>query len=136
MLWFKLLSLGICTISLGGCVVSGPGLADMVDESIVTGSIAPAPALPEDQVSDQRIIRNAVSSADLRTGDGRFAWSNPETGASGVIAKLAEVRKDSRICRSFETSRQRFDGVLLYDGEACSTGSGRWVLVSFAPRGP
>ncbi|MEX6508294.1 RT0821/Lpp0805 family surface protein [Jiella sp. M17.18] len=130
---FKILAAAICLAPLAGCVVSGPGLSDMVDDTMITGSVKPAP-VPEDQLSDERIIRNAVSAADLEKGDGRYPWSNPETGASGVIAKLAEERSGTRICRRFETSRQRFDGVNLYDGEACTAGPGQWVLVDFARR--
>lgn len=135
---FKTLSMIALLLGLGGCVVAGPGLGDMVDESLITGSIAPAvkPAPAgvlegPDQVSDRRTVRNAVSAADIEGAGGRYAWANPQTGASGVITALQEVRAGRQICRKFQTSRQRFDGIALYNGEACTVGEGEWALVRF-----
>lgn len=135
---FKTLSMIALLLGLGGCVVAGPGLGDMVDDSLITGSIAPAAeagpdqtAAQPDQVSDQRTVRNAVSAADIEGAGGRYAWANPQTGASGVITALREVRAGRQICRKFQTSRQRFDGVALYNGEACTVGEGEWALVRF-----
>ncbi|MEC5321890.1 RT0821/Lpp0805 family surface protein [Aurantimonas sp. A3-2-R12] len=135
---FKTLSMIALLLGLGGCVVSGPGLGDMVDNSFITGSIAPAVdaaptqvAAQPDQVSDRRTVRNAVSAADIEGAGGRYAWANPQTGANGVITALQEVRAGRQICRKFQTSRQRFDGIALYNGEACTVGEGEWALVRF-----
>ena len=85
-----------------------------------------------DAQSDARTVRNAVSTADIADTDGHFAWANPQTGAIGVISALSEERDGIRICRRFKTSRQSFDGVALYQGEACTNGEGEWALVRFA----
>lgn len=131
------------TAGLGGCVVAGPSVEDTLLDPTVTGSVAPQPA-PDpaagdvDVVSDRRIVRNAVSAADIDAaadkGAGRYAWSNPETGSSGVITTLSQERQGDNICRSFETSRQRFDGIALYQGRACAVGAGEWALIEFTKR--
>ena len=122
--------------ALSGCVVSGGGMDDMVDNSIVTNSIAPAapaePSVAPDQASDRNMVRNAVSAADLHAATEQpMAWANTDTGASGVITAIKEVRAGDMICRQFQTSRQRFDGVALYKGEACTKGQGEWTLTHF-----
>ncbi len=88
-----------------------------------------------DAASDARTVRNAVSVADLTDTDGRYEWSNPQTGSSGVISVLTEEREGVRICRRFQTSRQSYDGVVLYRGEACTNGEGEWALVKFTENG-
>ena len=123
-------------MSLTGCVISGGGMEEMVDRSIVTNSIAPgaasAQAVAPEQASDGKTVRNAVSSADLAAAaDKPMAWANADTGASGVITAIREVRAGDMICRQFKTSRQRYDGVALYDGEACTKGRGEWTLTHF-----
>ena len=88
-----------------------------------------------ESASDARTVRNAVSVADLADTDGRYEWSNPQTGSSGVISGLTEEREGMRICRRFQTSRQSYAGVSLYSGEACTNGEGEWALVKFAENG-
>ncbi|RYE83468.1 MAG: hypothetical protein EOP19_13790 [Hyphomicrobiales bacterium] len=111
-------------------------MEEMVDRSIVTNSIAPAkpatPAEAPDQTSDRNMVRNAVSAADLHAAaEQPTAWANTDTGATGVITAIKEVRAGDVICRQFQTSRQRFDGVALYNGEACTKGQGEWTLTRF-----
>lgn len=122
---------------LCGCVLSGGGMEEMVDRSIVTGSVSSGGAsLAPDQLSDQRTVRNAVSAADLDVARSEaLAWANADTGASGVITTIREERQGDRICRSFQTSRQRFDGIALYDGQACTRGRGEWTLTRFRENG-
>lgn len=121
-------------LALSGCVVSGGGVEEMVDHGIVTSSIVPAPASQSpDQLSDQRTVRNAVSAADIHAPAAQpIAWANADTGASGVVTAIQEVRAGDVICRQFRTSRQRFDGVALYNGEACTKGEGEWTLTHFS----
>lgn len=130
----------LAALLLGGCTLSGGGLEDMVDRSITTGSIAPgtattAPSVDTDRLSDGRTVRNAVSAAKLSQSPLAVAWANAETGASGTITAIEEMREGGAICRRFTTSRQRFDGIALYNGEACSAGSGEWVLTQFSEAG-
>jgi surface antigen len=130
-----LLVLVAATSGAGCTIMNGEGLEDMVDRSIVTGSIS-APAIPvpnREEVSDSRTVRNAVSAADLGRAEGApLAWANADTGASGMITSIVEARSGKNICRTFKTSRQRFDGIALFRGEACTTGDGEWTLTSFA----
>ncbi len=136
LLRYKSVCLLALTAGLGGCVVAGPSVEDtlLVDPTI-TGSVKASPTAADADVdSDQRIVRNAVSAADIETGKNRFSWSNPETGSSGVITAMSQEREGDNICRSFETSRQRFDGIALYQGRACTMGAGEWALVEFAKR--
>ena len=127
--------LSIAAFAACGCtVMNGDALEGALDRSIVTGSIAPPP--PREDVSDSRTVRNAVSSADiasLRTAP--LAWSNSDTGTSGAITSITEAREGNVVCRTFTTSRQRFDGVALYAGEACTRGEGEWVLTRFSESG-
>ncbi|MCQ0986578.1 RT0821/Lpp0805 family surface protein [Jiella marina] len=128
---YKIVPAVLLSLGLSGCVVAGPDIGAALVDPTITGSIEPAPADP-DVKSDGRIVRNAVSSARLEGGNGRYAWSNPLTGSNGVISKLSEQRDGEEICRSFQTSRQRFDGIGLYEGRACTDASGEWVLIDFA----
>ncbi|WP_062112505.1 RT0821/Lpp0805 family surface protein [Aureimonas sp. AU40] len=131
-IWKALAASCVLTV-LGGCtVMSGKALEDAakVDHSIQTASLEPAPS-PETE-SDGLTVRNAVSSANLdRTQAEPLAWSNTDTGASGTITAIEETRAGDQICRSFKTSRQRFDGVAVYKGETCTRGSGEWTLTRF-----
>ncbi|MCE7028147.1 RT0821/Lpp0805 family surface protein [Jiella avicenniae] len=135
MLPYKTICLLVLTAGLGGCVVAGPSVDDTLLDPTITGSVkAPTKIADSGDDSDLRIVRNAVSAADIDKGKGRFSWSNPETGSSGVITALNQQRDGDSICRSFETSRQRFDGIALYQGRACTIGAGEWALIEFAKR--
>ncbi|WP_062227487.1 RT0821/Lpp0805 family surface protein [Aureimonas frigidaquae] len=141
---FGVAPLAVAALCLGGCTLSGGGLEDMVDRSIVTNSIAPgavpptpaaSPVADPDRLSDGRTVRNAVSAASIANGVSPLPWANAETGASGTITAISERRDGPIVCRSFTTSRQRFDGVAMYDGEACSAGAGEWILTRFSQNG-
>ncbi|KQT88063.1 RT0821/Lpp0805 family surface protein [Aurantimonas sp. Leaf443] len=125
---------------LQGCVVAGPSLEDAVDTGLVTGSIRPVPAAGEasnpEVESDERTVRNAISAADIaRLGEADVPWANSATGTSGVITAIQEVQEGGNLCRNFKTSRQRFDGIALYEGKACTRGDGEWTLVRFQENG-
>ncbi|WP_427023463.1 RT0821/Lpp0805 family surface protein [Aureimonas ureilytica] len=126
-----------CALTLlGGCtVISGAALeeAAKVDHSLHTASVKPDEPLPSPETqSDGLTVRNAVSAANLdRASAEPLAWSNTDTGATGTITGIQETRAGDQICRSFKTSRQRFDGVAVYNGEACTRGSGEWTLTRF-----
>ena len=120
--------------SLTGCtVINGE---ELVDHTAVTGSIAVPSPQTAYELSDSRLIRNAVSAADMdRPAENALAWTNADTGATGQITGLEEVREGDSICRTFRTSRQRFDGVALYAGEACTRGGGEWELTRLVEGG-
>ncbi|SJZ71764.1 RT0821/Lpp0805 family surface protein [Consotaella salsifontis] len=123
-------------LALSGCTMSGSGMQGMIDDSVTTGSIARTPALAHpapEQDSDNQTVRNAVSAADINAVEVHpLAWANAETGTKGEITAITEVKSGPRICRTFKTSRQRFDGIALYKGEACTFGAGQWTLTRFA----
>lgn len=121
------------TLALSGCGAGGFSLDKAeVDRSLYTSDI-PQKAGPDAlRVSDETTIRNAVSSADLETLAGQpLPWANADTGARGAISGLAEYRKDGLLCRNFTTTRESFDGVRLFKGEACMAAAGLWRLQSF-----
>jgi hypothetical protein len=106
------------------------------DASILTSSVdASYEALRNSQsISDQTTIRNAVSSANLdELGSKPLDWANAETRSRGAITNLVETRKKDVLCRAFKTSRESFDGVAVYAGEACLGRDGSWYMRSFAP---
>ncbi len=123
---------------LGGCAAGGFGLSKAeIDPSITTGAVNnTAPANPE-QRSDEATIRNAVSSADielLKTGV-PLPWANADTGSRGAIDSLVEEKRNDRLCRRFTTSRESFDGVAVYTGQACMVAPGTWQMQEFNPAG-
>ena len=82
--------------------------------------------------ADARTIRYAVTSADLRVLEkGSIAWANRETGSSGNVVEIDEVTTDAGPCRRFVASRQNFEGIFLYRGEACLLADGHWRLKRF-----
>lgn len=104
-----------------------------IDDSIRTGSILrdPEPADPGED-ADARTIRHAVTSADLRVLEkGSIAWANRETGSSGNVVEIDEVTTGAGPCRRFVASRQNFEGIFLYRGEACLLADGHWRLKRF-----
>ncbi len=121
-------------LALCGCGVGGFSLEQAdVDRSIVTGSVpSTSPAFGSDITADQATIRNAVSSTDIEEQAGKpLAWANPETGARGTITQLVQTKEKGRLCRSFGGSRENFDGVSMFKGEACMTGPDLWRIETF-----
>jgi surface antigen len=139
------LALGLLAPLLLSACASGNILEKAeVDKSLVTGSVASAQQaspLPQanpfsgtspQAASDEMTIRNAVSTADLKVIGGKgISWANPATGSSGEISTVTEYRQDGILCRRFTTSRQSFDGVALYHGDACLDTTGAWQMLSF-----
>lgn len=113
----------------------GLGGEKSVDTATVTSTVAPVPATgdPETQ-SDALTVRNAISSADLSTlGPAPLAWANAETGSRGAISAVTEDNSQGVVCRKFTTTRERFDGIALYQGRACMVAPGLWQMTAFAP---
>lgn len=121
-------------LPLAGCGAGGFSLekAD-VDRSIITSNVPAASAAGDSSAdADQATIRNAVSSADIEGLAGQSVpWANSDTGSRGSITGLAEYRDSGRLCRRFSTSRESFDGVAMFSGEACLVGVGAWRMEDF-----
>ena len=77
--------------------------------------------------------RAAVLAENLEQLAGKpLAWANAETRSQGAISSIVEIRKKDVLCRRFRTSRESFDGVALYAGEACLGRDGAWYMRAFA----
>jgi hypothetical protein len=129
-------ALWACLVSglLSGCAGGFSLKQAEVDPTILTGSVASSPTVAADpnQRSDEMTIRNAVSSADVELLEGsQIPWANAETGSRGTISSLVEEKGPGTICRRFTTSRESFDGVSLFEGQACMVGPGAWRLEKF-----
>lgn len=124
---------GALCLALAGCGAGGFSLEKAeVDRSLYTSDIPPQAGQDAARISDEATIRNAVSSADVEQLAGRpLPWANAGTGARGVISQLDERRRDGIVCRSFVASRESFDGVRLFRGEACTAGAGTWRMERF-----
>lgn len=104
-----------------------------VDRSFYTSNVDAARSSVEmERLSDEATIRNAVTSADIEQLAGApLPWANAETGARGQITGIAEAKGKGTLCRTFSTSRESFDGVSMFRGEACMVASGAWRMVRF-----
>lgn len=119
-----------CTSSLD--VFNG---SEKVDRSISTGTI-PRPARSETSLSDEATVRNAVTSVDLaKAGANPLPWANTATGSAGVVSAIREDHDQGRVCRAFRTTRHSYEGIAVFSGQACMTGSGDWTLTAFDKQG-
>lgn len=120
-------------ILLSACGSGGFSLQKAeVDRSLYTSS-APSSGKPFDAelLSDEATIRNAVTSADLETlAGGALPWANAGTGARGQITAIVESKSEGAICRQFNATRENFDGVAMFRGEACMVSKGSWRMRS------
>ncbi|MCO6048529.1 RT0821/Lpp0805 family surface protein [Mesorhizobium sp. RP14(2022)] len=126
----------VAVAALTGCASKGADLKTAeVDRTLYTSEVKPdAKASEPERISDEATIRNAVSAADVQTqGTQELAWANSETGSRGAITAMAEHQNGDQLCRRFTTSRESYDGVALYQGEACKQQSGDWRLQNFKP---
>ena len=124
----------VAAILLAACASRGVDIEAAVDDTITTAAIPADPAVASDplKVSDETTIRNAVSSADLEAvPDTGISWANTDSGSRGAITALAEYKRKGQLCRSFEASRESYDGVSLYAGETCRTSDGAWRMLKF-----
>ena len=104
-----------------------------VDRTFYTSHVdAPRTSSEVERLSDEATIRNAVTSADIETLNGApLPWANAETGARGQVTGIAELKGKGTLCRSFSATRENFDGVAMFRGEACMVASGAWRMQSF-----
>ena len=128
-------AVGVALCLLSGCAMKDFSMEKAVpDQATVTGSVAPAQPVDGKGSSDQLTVRNIVSALNFtQWGNKPVPWSNPETGSQGTITAIAEKKDDAGLCREFQTSRESFDGVMIYKGETCMQNGGQWTLKSFAP---
>ena len=119
---------------LSACGTGGFSLEKAeVDRTFYTSNVA-APRTPVEmeRLSDEATIRNAVTSADVETLAGApLPWANAETGSRGQISGIVETRGKGTLCRAFSATRESFDGVGMFKGEACMVASGAGRMQSF-----
>jgi hypothetical protein len=106
-----------------------------VDKTFYTSSVPAGPsadAIDPSQLSDVATIRNAISSADVEQAGGKaLAWANSDTGSRGSITDLVEYKDNGALCRRFQATRESFDGVSMFSGDACLATAGAWRMRSF-----
>ena len=108
------------------------GSSQQVDRSIATGTVPGAQQQGQTAVSDEATVRNAVTSADLvKLGEASVPWANTATGSAGVVSHIREARNEGHVCRDFMTTRHSYEGLAMFSGQACLTGSGDWMLTAF-----
>jgi hypothetical protein len=108
------------------------GSSPKVDRSISTGTIPGRKPKEPGTVSDEATVRNAVTSADLtKVGAASVPWANAVTGSAGVVSHIREARDEGHVCRDFTTTRHSYEGIAMFSGKACMTGSGDWMLTAF-----
>ena len=132
---FRLRALAIAAVglSLAGCTSSLDlfGGDKKVDRSISTGTV-PSQANSGVALSDEATVRNAVTSVDLtKIGSNSVPWANTATGSAGVVSSIREARNEGHVCRDFTTTRHSYEGIAMFSGQACLTGSGDWLLTAF-----
>ena len=106
-----------------------------VDKTFYTSAVSAdsgAATMDSSQLSDVATIRNAVSSADVEQAGGQaLAWANSDTGARGSITGLVEYKDKGALCRRFQATRESFDGVAMFSGDACVITAGAWRMRAF-----
>jgi hypothetical protein len=125
---------GLCGAALAGCTSSLDlfGSGEKVDRSISTGTVANGQAHNQTAQSDEATVRNAVSSVDLaKLGNSSVPWANTATGSAGVVSQIREARNSGYLCRDFTTTRHSYEGIAMFSGQTCLTGSGDWALTAF-----
>jgi surface antigen len=127
-------ALALAMAAGAGCAARGITLDSIAaDRSIVTGSNGSAQRPDPATVSDEATIRNLVSAADLESlavGES-VGWNNSRTGSRGRVLEIDEYREAGRPCRRFRTTRESYDGIALYGGEACLLSGNEWTMLSF-----
>lgn len=106
-----------------------------VDRTLYTSAVPVDPgasAMDSTQLSDVATIRNAVSSADVeQVGAQPLAWANSDTGSRGSITDVVQYKDKGALCRRFQATRESFDGVAMFSGDACLVTAGAWRMRAF-----
>lgn len=132
----------LAPLCVSACALRGGGerqaAAEGVDSGLITASVGRPSAVKIDPklIPDREIIL-AQFAALAGQGSGQTAqsWQNAAASSSGIISALGPPRGKAqgktapgRTCRAFQTTRESFDGISLYQGEACKYGQNPWAL--------
>jgi surface antigen len=119
---------------ISGCSLSRTLTAD-TDPSLTTGSIA-APVDRKTLDSADALVITRVVAETENAGTPHslaLAWSNPDTGNRGTIMAIDRFADNNgQNCKRFRTTVDNYTGISVYDGEACQTDQGAWILSRFA----
>lgn len=120
---------------LQGCIVSG-GKTDKSspDMSLLTGSVINGQDIANDRISlsDQKIIHDLITGMDKKDfANKSLNWSNKDTGSRGIISTVTEAENTGQTCRTFQTTRESFDGIMLLSGKTCKEAGTSWKMVDF-----
>jgi len=126
--------LALCVLQ--ACAITNPKGAQYAPDQTITSALTSSGGskqIDEKLGQDGQIIRDHViqaSLSDLSAYNGT-TWENEATGSRGIISSIQPINEDGRQCRAFKTTRESFDGILIYEGKACDTPNGGWVLSQF-----
>ncbi|UXN06616.1 RT0821/Lpp0805 family surface protein [Bartonella sp. HY761] len=123
MLGSSLLVLGSC---LQACVIVQPKTPQiMPDNSIITGSIGGNSVnLPKvDLGGDEKVMREQIAA---QPDSSIVNWKNDATGSRGTMSILNSFVENGSQCRSFKTTRESFNGIMIYQGKACQQNDTSW----------
>lgn len=124
----SLASVLLLAMLTAGCASRNVVAEAEVDRSLVTSSVGPADVVNTDEMT----VRNAVTSTDIEGLSGKpIPFANLDTGATGLITAVTEVKHRGVVCRRFAGTMQRFDGVSAIRGEACLGDDGAWFMRTF-----
>lgn len=124
----------LATLAVSGCAIGSNAIEEGLPKSAASiadtaPTIAATPFDPSadtqdasanDRVLDEDTIRLAVTTADMsRIQAEGLPWANQATGSTGVITNIVQRNEGGQTCRSFDASRNAYDGVTLYQGDVC-----------------
>jgi len=124
--------LALLCFSIQACVVSGnQNQTRQTDHSLITSAVTAAKGNIDDVLppADQRVIRDFVAKAG-KNHTGGLTWVSQETGNRGTISALADLQENGHTCRTFQTTRESYDGVLLFSGKACNISDNIWTITN------
>jgi len=130
-LFGKAAVLFVLSLSTQACSIGGKPAA--LDTMLTTASVPPASVFPDERLAaDGQAILAALSSGTETGTPASLPWENPESGARGLITAYSGASEGE--CLAFTTTRESFDGIGLYEGEACKDPAGILRMRAFTQR--
>lgn len=119
----KSIAVAVLALCLHGCGSGMQGvLGKGIDSVLMTGSTATPPVNdPNGPAILMALTQNPAPGAE---------WENEEDGSRGTISAINQREEDGVPCLAFQSTRESFDGIHLYEGTACQTPRGIMALRS------
>lgn len=105
----------VLVAGLAGCQSAGDGAEPELFEAMTAADYERAGAT----------LQEALENGD--PGE-TYRWENRETGHSGTITPENAFSIEDRLCRNYSETVRAANDAASYDGYACRTGEGAWVL--------